>query len=176
MDEQGEDLTPEYFREVLLSYRLIFGQDKASWKAFKKKLLTFEERWDCSDKQSDDADEMLRTLCCWSYDSPNANRIYEVIDAADGISPYYYPDSDFPFLGRRILDLQAFVSGRNPHNWRALWNDKRNVGLWWTFWAVIIIGGSSIFLGFLQTTFQLWGSISSQQQASSSNSCPSSCS
>lgn len=179
VNEQGEDLTPEYFREVLLSYRLIFGQNKASWKAFCKKIPTFEKNWDCSDPHSNDADPMLPILCCSKYDSPKASQIYADIDASDGVSPYYYPDSDFPFLGRRILDLQAFVSGRSPHNWRALWNDRRNVGLWWTFWAVILIGGGTILLGFLQTAFQIWGSISSQlqffQQGGFSNSCPTSC-
>jgi hypothetical protein len=164
VEEQGEDLTPEYFREVLLSYRLIFGQDRRSWKAFQKKLRTYAERWDCSDRQSDDGDPMLRTLCCSSYDSPSANRIYQDIDASDSVSPYYYPDSDFPFLGRRILNLQAFASSRNPNNWVALWHDRRNVTFWWTFWAVFIIGGGTIILGFLQTAFQIWGSVSNQER------------
>jgi hypothetical protein len=91
-----------------LMYRLIFGQDEASWKAFKKKLKTFEEHWDCSDIQSYYADPMLRTLCCSKYDSPHASKIYEEIDASDGVSPYYYPDSDFPFLGRCIFDPLDF--------------------------------------------------------------------
>jgi len=113
---QAEDLTPDYFREVLLSYRLIFGQDPKSWKAFQKTLSTYKEHWDCSDNQSDDGDPMLRILCCSSYKSPNASRIYQDIDASEVASPCYYPDSDFPFLGRRILNLQAFVRGRNLQN------------------------------------------------------------
>jgi hypothetical protein len=159
-----------------LSYRLIFSQDPASWKAFNKKIPTFPERWNCSDKQSDDADPMLLTLCSSSFDSPDASQIYYDIDASEGTSPYYYPDSDFPFLGRRILDLQTYVGGRNPHNWKGLWNDRRNVGLWWTFWAVIIIGGSTIILQFIQTVFQIWGSVSGYYQIQGSqNSCPTLC-
>ncbi len=167
-------MTPEYFREVLLSYRLIFGQDPKSWNSFRKMIPTLEDGWDCSDKQSDDRDPMLRILCCSSYKSPSARRIYQEIAVSDDVSPYYYPDSDFPFLGRRILNLQAFVSGRNPHNWRALWHDRRNVAFWWTFWAVLFIGGGTIFLGVLQTAFQIWGSISSQKQLGSPNSSPAS--
>jgi hypothetical protein len=132
------DLTPEYFREVLLSYRLIFGQENASWKAFQKKLPTLEDHWDCSDRQSNDGDPMLRTLCGSSYTSPKAIQIYQAIDASDDVLAYYYPDNDFPFLGRRILNLQAYVSGRNPHNWRALWHDRRNVAFWWTFWVLTL--------------------------------------
>jgi hypothetical protein len=126
---------PEYFREVLLSYRLIFGQGKASWKAFKKKLPILEEQWDCSDKQSDDGDPMLRTLCCSSYNSPNANRVYADIDACNYVSSYYNPISEFPFLGRRILNLQTFVSSQKPRTLRALWHDRHNVTFWWTSWV-----------------------------------------
>jgi hypothetical protein len=179
VEEHSEDLTPEYFREVLLSYRLIFGQDKDSWKTFCKKIPTFGEHWDRPDHYSDDADPMLRILCCSKYDSPNANQIYEDIDAVDDVSPYYYPDSDFPFLGRRILDLQAFVRGQSPRGWRALWNDRHNVGWWWTFWATFFIGGGIIFLEILQAAFLIWGGISSLQQVDwrggSSNSRPTSC-
>jgi len=173
--EQDEDLSPEYFREVLLSYRLIFGQHKDSWKTFKSKIPALPERWACSDKHSDDADPLLSILCSESYDSPEAQKIYEYIDASEELSPYYYPDSDFPFLGRRILDLQAFVGGRNPHNWKGLWNDRRNIALWWTFWAVIIIGGSTIILQFIQTIFQIWGGVLAYYQVGTSNSCPMSC-
>jgi hypothetical protein len=135
VDVQGEDLTPEYFREVLLSYRLIFGQDKASWKAFSKKILTLEEHWDCSDRHSNDADPMLRILCCSKYDSPNAYPIYEEVDACNDVSQFYNAVSEFPFLGRRILDLQAFVSSQKPTTLRALWYDRHNATFWWTSWV-----------------------------------------
>ena len=140
-----DDLTPEYFREVLLSYRLIFGQNKASYRAFNRKIPTWGARWNCScedakpDQQYDDSDPMLLTLCGSTYKSPNARRIYEAIDALDDVTEYYHPYYDFPFLGNRLLNLQSFVKSRNPHSWTALWHDRRNIAFWWTFWVSIII-------------------------------------
>jgi hypothetical protein len=143
-----EDLTPEYFREVLLSYRLIFGQNKASWTAFKKKIPAWGNRWNCStgqgestdperDQQNDDSDPLLLTLCGSGYNLPNARRIYEEIEAIDDVAQYYHPHYEFPFFGRRLLILQSFVKGRHPHNWKALWHDTRNVAFWWTFWVCV---------------------------------------
>jgi hypothetical protein len=152
----------DYFREVLLSYRLIFGQDKKSWKAFVEKSALRPPGWDCLLPGFDDADPLLQTLCGTSASSPAAADLYAEIEAEE-VSPYYYPDS-FPFLGRRILDLQTFIKGRHPHNWRALWNDRRNVAYWWTFWAVLFIGGGTILLGLLQLAISIWQGISSQQQ------------
>jgi hypothetical protein len=134
------DLTPQYFREVLLSYCLIFGQNKASWKALRKRLSTYGEHWDRSDKQSNDGDPMLRILCCSSYMSAEAKPIYEAIDASDRVSPYYYPDLDFPFLGRRLLILQAFASGisaRHSQAGMAAWQERRRGAFWWTLWVSI---------------------------------------
>lgn len=153
----------DYFREVLLSYRLLFGQDKKSWKAFLAASAAWPAHWPRSSPNAlDDADPLLQTLCGTSATSPAARALYAEIDAEDA-SPYYYPDS-FPFLGRRILDLQTFVKGRHPTNWRALWSDRRNVAYWWTFWAVLFIGGGTIALGVLQLAFSVWQALTSQQQ------------
>jgi hypothetical protein len=139
LDRSGIDLMQDYFREVLLSYRLLFGQDHKSWKAFQAKIAEWGENWNCSDPNSEDKDDMLLILCGKSYKSQEAREVYEQIDAdedpKEDLSVYYYPDSDFPFFGKRLLNLQAFVKGRHPHNWSALWNDRRNVAYWWTFWV-----------------------------------------
>jgi hypothetical protein len=56
--------TEEFFEEVLLSYRLLFGQDDRSWKAFSPMIplcaeqnggLSLETSWDC--------DPLLSVLC-----------------------------------------------------------------------------------------------------------------
>jgi len=162
LDLNSPVLPQDYFREVLLSYRLLFGQDKKSWKAFVEKSALWTPGWDCSSPGLGDADPLLQTLCGASASSPAAAALYAEIEAEE-LSPYYYPDS-FPFLGRRILDLQTFIKGRHPHNWRALWNDRRNVAYWWTFWAVLFIGGGTILLGLLQLAFSIWQGVTSQQQ------------
>jgi len=102
-------------------------------------------------------------LCGAAWTSHDASALYGAIGAQDD-SPYYYSDSDFRFFGRRILDLQAFVKGRNPHSVRALWHDRRNIAFWWTFWAVLFIGGGTLLLGMLQLAFQIWQAESGQAQ------------
>jgi hypothetical protein len=69
-----------------------------------------------------------------SSKSPEASAIYHEINAP-AEEPYYYPESDFPFLGVRILNLQKFVKARHPHDARALWYDRSNPNTWWTFWV-----------------------------------------
>jgi len=163
LEDTGDDQSQEYFREVLLSYRLIFGQDKESWRMFRKKSAKWEPKWNWSDHQSEDFDPLLLVLCGESYLDPGAKALYEEIDAAE-LSPYYFPDTDFPFLGRRLLNLQTFVRGRNPHSWKALWYDRRSMAFWWTFWAVLFIGGGTILLSFLQLAFSVWSGVSGQRQ------------
>lgn len=150
--EEPIDLTPAYFREVLLSYRLIFGQDASSARTYRtvwktsssptapnprspNPILPVSNQDIVEESNSDaEADPLLQLLCGQHWKTPNAFAFYRDIDA-ETTSPYYYPESDFPFLRRRILNLQAFVQGRSPHSLKSLWHDKRNVTFWWTFWV-----------------------------------------
>jgi hypothetical protein len=118
----------EFFKEVLLSYRLIFSQTKSSRKTFKKQW----KKWDLTSRGN--IDPILERLCGHSCDSEEARDLYYAIDADDP-SSHYNPISDFPFLGKRLTDIQDYVSGHNPHSFKALWYDRRNVTWWWTFWV-----------------------------------------
>ncbi|MCJ1393043.1 hypothetical protein MMC18_005915 [Xylographa bjoerkii] len=161
------DHTSEFFREVLLSYRLIFGQQPRAWRAFNKSLKHWDKSWHCSPGNAPDADPMLTLLCGQSWEDDAPRKVYNEIDAED---PYehYIPHVSFPFLGQRILEVQNFVQTRNAHRLSALWYDRRNVSFWWTFWAVLLFGGLAVILSLFQLVFQIWQVVLAQQQLQSS--------
>lgn len=138
---------------MLISYRLIFGHNKRSRKlfsqqssgrsahwildVFRHRAAKFIESWNCSDSESYDSDPMLISLCHSSSEFVSkAASIYDDIDA-DNINQTYLT-SDFSFLGKRLLQLQAHVMSKEPHSIRAMWNDRRSSGTWWAFWASLL--------------------------------------
>lgn len=142
------DDTRQFFKEVILSYRLIFGQTKSSRQRFNKQL----KKWDLKSKSN--SDPMLYRICGHGCESEEAREIYYEIEADDP-SNQYDPAVDFPFLGKRLVSIQDYVQGHKPSNFKALWYDRRNVSWWWTFWAVIIIGGLGLVLALVQDILQI---------------------
>jgi hypothetical protein len=138
--------TEEFFEEILLTYRLIFGQDDRSYKAFSRMVPVWEERrgrtswettWAC--------DPMLLILCGKSATSEEARKIYDEIGANEpAVEPasepatepadYYNANKEFPFFGKRLLELQQLIIHHQPQNVRALLNDRRDVAAWYTLW------------------------------------------
>jgi hypothetical protein len=126
--------TEEFFEEILLSYRLIFGQDDRSYKAFSRMVPVWQEqRGRTSWETSWDCDPMLYILCGSSATSEEARKIYDEIEASEPVN-CYHPNSDFPFFGKRLLELQQFIKQHQPQNVRALLNDRRDVAAWYTLW------------------------------------------
>jgi hypothetical protein len=132
-----EVLPEEFFEEILLTYRLIFGQDDRSHKAFSRMAPVWEEqRGRTSWETSWACDPMLLILCGKSATSEEARKIYDEIDAnepSNGPSDYYNL-ADFPFFGKRLLELQQFIRLYQPQNVRALLNDRRDVAAWYSLW------------------------------------------
>ena len=62
----------------------------------------------------------------------------------------YDTNLDFRFLGARLLELQAYNLRQEPSRIRDLWRDRRNTLQWYTFWAVIFVGGLTVLLALLQ--------------------------
>lgn len=117
-----------FYREVILSYRLLFGQDSNShndFNAWIKKGNPLPEEY---------PDSFLPLLCGQSWDSAEALPIYEFIEADDP-STHYSPTEDFPFLGKRLLDIQKHVLNQKPNGFWAMWYDKRDPAQWWTSWV-----------------------------------------
>jgi hypothetical protein len=58
-------------------------------------------------------------------------------------------ESDFPLLRGRIAKVNNFVAGIEPSRVSSLWRDCRDLRLWYTIWAVLLIGGITIIQGFV---------------------------
>ena len=121
----------DYYKEVLLTYRIIFSQTKHSPGDC---LSAHQETWSHSLEYLTSADPLLQQLCTQSWDAEDLHCFYREINSGDP-SAQYSPSSDFPFFGKRLLDLQAYVKTYRPSGFWALWYDERNEGWWWAFWV-----------------------------------------
>ncbi|KAJ3578369.1 hypothetical protein NPX13_g2193 [Xylaria arbuscula] len=136
-------------QEVLMSYRLLFGQYRASRKVARALLQEMEEKHDydqllaclCTKSRKETAKMLPETswpISCRDYD----NNLQE----ADS----YSSQDDFPILGSRLIAIQEFNLRQQPSKLRDLWRDRRSPLQWYTFWAVLLVGGLSILLAILQ--------------------------
>jgi hypothetical protein len=128
--------------EVICSYRLIFGQHALARHAFKGLEATAAHR-------PMDVDPLLKELCSTTHCHETLSNILS--DAPPRAKPVYSARSDFPFLGERILQLQDFIEMQDPSDLMTLWFDRRDVLRFYTFWAVVFVGGLSILLSVIQT-------------------------
>ncbi|KAI0391425.1 hypothetical protein F5Y17DRAFT_406605 [Xylariaceae sp. FL0594] len=128
----------QLLEEVLLSYRLLFGQDKRSRRLFHK-LNPF------LDTPSNSRDELLSQLCS-----------AKDLDGSLGLSQHdaYELAKDFPHIRTKLVRLSNHLTQRRPRSWAELWVDNRDSASWLTFWAVIIIGAVGLFLAFIQVVLQ----------------------
>lgn len=148
-------------REVLLTYRLLFGQSSES----RDLACGF---LDALKKTAQDVDPFLETLCTAAHSSsfwwqmpflrprngilPGELFPASAIDAQGAFieSGSYSAQLDFPIFGSRLLALQNYNLRQQPNKVRDLWRDRRVPLQWYTFWAVIWVGGLSIILSVLQ--------------------------
>lgn len=173
-------------REVLLSYRLLFGQSSRSRKQIKKELSQLSKRAsktkNChststyqhpstspSNVITTHIDPFLFTICTiplhsrlrfFSFTSqkkhydllPGALFPSSALDIHDQLQECdtYSACDDFPVFGHRLLKLQRYSMRQQPSRVRDLWRDRRNPLQWYTFWAVLWIGGLTSALAMLQ--------------------------
>ena len=140
----------DFLAEVLLSYRLIFGRKKRSRKHIRRCLEESKDAWQKECRY----DPLLEILCTESESSCAVKELYTDLEAKE-FDDYISVD-EFPFLARRLFDLQRFSMAQNPHGWRRLWADRRNITSWFTIWAVVIIGGATLVFQVLQVIFQIY--------------------
>jgi hypothetical protein len=134
-----EDDVEQMLYETILSYRLLFGQNKAARQLFRK-LKPFER------VPEEGRDELLMTLC--GYKHCQTNLELRERDAYD-------LPRDFPIYRSRLAILLRHLASRKPRSWKELWQDKRDSASWLTFWVVLIFGASGIMLGLFQVILQI---------------------
>lgn len=158
------------YRETLLTYRLIFGQSYESRKITSGLIdgASSEMGGRVSDG-GDGVDEFLRTLCTtplytqWSllglpFGRRSGPHITGELFPISSLSVHndliesssYSARDDFPTFGHRLLALQRYNSRHQPSKITDLWRDRRNLLQWYTFWAVLLVGGLGLLLATLQ--------------------------
>lgn len=173
-------------REVLLSYRLLFGQSSRSRKQVGKELShlskTVSKTQNChsitnsqhpstssSNVITTHIDPFLSTICTMPllsrlrfFSSTSQKKHYDLLPGAlfpssaldihDQLQECdtYSACDDFPIFGHRLLKLQRYSMRQQPSRVRDFWRDRRNPLQWYTFWAVLWIGGLTSALAVLQ--------------------------
>ncbi|CAI4216838.1 unnamed protein product [Parascedosporium putredinis] len=66
-----------------------------------------------------------------------------------------FMSSELPFLGNRLLNLQMFGERHKPMKLFDLYRDRRETEKYYTFWAVIWIGGASLLLSVVQVALAI---------------------
>ncbi|KAF5000629.1 hypothetical protein FDECE_11166 [Fusarium decemcellulare] len=157
-------------QEILLSYRLLFAQSSASRKLIRGELAQLRrdgqlvddllsmlcERkcrtgmlwWSKMDKDFSELSPDLWPISCRNSEQHLQERdVYNAVD-------------DFPRLGWRLLRVQKFNLRQQPSKLTDLWRDRRNPLQWYTFWAVLIIGGMANIIGLFQLVVAVYQAVS----------------
>ena len=120
--------------EILLSFRLLFGQSTAGRKHFRRLVKSNPEL-------QENGDRLLFALCT----EPHFEH-----DIVSNDRPIFFLDREFPVLGGRIKLLMEDLKDSRPQGWRQLLRDRRDTVQYWTFWLVAIFGAISIMLSMIQ--------------------------
>ena len=143
-----------FFREVLVTYRLLFGQDKRSWKLAKAlrsqgglRRVMNRIAGLKSDSLSWDgvSDPLLKTLCTCDGDEVG---LYDDLEVP-GSRSIYSAQQDFPFFGQRLIAIQEYTRLVQPYDLRTLWFDRRDTNRFYTIWAVIAFSILTLVLDLL---------------------------
>lgn len=132
-----------------MSYRLLFGQSRSSRGLAKTLLRKIEDDRDydpllahlCSQGSKDVIKALPETF--WPVSCRSFENLLQEVDS-------YSSRDDFPILGSRLAVIQEFNLRQQPSRLWDLWKDRRSPLQWYTFWAVLVIGGLTIILTILQ--------------------------
>lgn len=139
-DRDNKDDISQFLQEVLLSYRLLFGQSAKSRRLFRH---TFKP----PGGHGNLADFLLPLICTRK----------QLVDTPKSIPmdrPIYFTARDFPVLYDRIEIISKELKDARPKSIHDLIRDRRDTLQYWTFWLVAIIGGISILLSLIQVVLQ----------------------
>ena len=147
-----EDDIAHFLEEVLLSFRLLFGQSAKSRRLFRH---VFEE----GSQPAQRPDTLLPYLCSGKrFETGGSGGLSKGRGTDTRWAPrdrsVYYAARDFPVLYERIELLASELKAARPKSVRDLLYDRRDTLQFWTFWLVVIVGGLSVGLGMIQVILQ----------------------
>ncbi|KXX82640.1 hypothetical protein MMYC01_201086 [Madurella mycetomatis] len=139
-----EDDIAEFLREVLLSFRLLFGQSVKSRKLFRQVFTPAVAPFP-------QPDTLLGYLC-------TERQLPTTLAPASNWMPKdksaYYAARDFPVLYRRVELIARELERSRPRSVGGLLRDRRDTLQFWTFWLVAVFGAVSIALSMIQVILQ----------------------
>ena len=139
----NEEDIAQLLREVILSFRLLFGQHGRSRKSFPH-VYRLTDR-------AQVPDQLLASLCMTKHmhHLPRSLSLPFVPD-----QPIYFAAQHFPTFASRIEVIARELKDCRPSSLGGLLRDRRDTLQYWTFWLVAIFGGLSIFLSLVQVLLQ----------------------
>ncbi|KAG4441815.1 hypothetical protein IFR05_002679 [Cadophora sp. M221] len=143
----GKDDAGDYFKEIILSYCLMFGQQKSNLGG----SVVTETIWNSPGER--DPDPLLDILCRPNWDGDDLANFLDEIDATIPMDDFS-ATKVFKFHGPRLLIIQRAIQSYQPDGIGSLWHDTRDAYKWWTLWAVLAMGGIAIILGLIQVVLQ----------------------
>ena len=131
LEDEKEPVVPadSLFRELLLTYRVLFGQDERSIRAFQRSRSRKDIKYA--------SDPLLAVLCDKSWTMPDAHDLYRDINAG-AVRDTYDSNADFPIMGPKLLVLQQFVKGYPPKTFTALLRDRKDPTAWYNVWTTLV--------------------------------------
>ena len=130
-----------FLREVLLSYRLLFGQCPKSRKLFR--------HVGPSAQMLENAPDTFLQQLCTNPQLPETGMEWVPDDRE-----VYYASKDFGILHDRVELIGNELDKVRPRSMGDLVHDKRDAVQYWTFWSISIIGGIGIALSLIQIVLQ----------------------
>ncbi|KAK4221161.1 hypothetical protein QBC38DRAFT_492606 [Podospora fimiseda] len=138
-----EDIT-HFLQEVLLSYRLLFGQCAKSRKLFRQiftpTVAPFPQ-----------PDSLLTYLCTEAKIPLAVSQKYPWVPRDRSA---YIAAREFPILSKRVELIARDLERSRPKSAAGLLRDRRDKLQFWTFWLVAILGASGLLLSLVQIALQ----------------------
>ena len=140
----NEEDIAQLLREVILSFRLLFGQHSRSRKSFPH-VYKLTDR-------AQVPDQLLASLCMTKHmhHLPRSLSLPFIPD-----QPIYFAAQHFPTFAGRIEVIARELKDCRPSSLGGLLRDRRDTLQYWTFWLVAVFGGVSIFLSIVQVVLQV---------------------
>lgn len=127
-------------KELELTYKLLFTCDRSS-------LATWYRRERKSAGSNGIVDPLLEGFC----DKKRYAAWCPVVMRRGRTTLSFNARRDFPIFRTKLSRIQDHIDKTQMNSFAALWRDRRDLLRWYTFWAVVVLGGVNLFFGFTQT-------------------------